>query len=87
MNVETNRTGQVETPPGREEALAPLKQVRVLMPNGLLPHWVLTICYAESGREKEAQAEAAEMLRINPQFSVEALPAVSSLQRSSDGRA
>jgi hypothetical protein len=32
----------------------------------------LAVCYLELGREKEARAEAAEVLRRNPSFSVEA---------------
>jgi hypothetical protein len=32
----------------------------------------LAVCYIELGREAEARAEAAEVLRRNPGFSVEA---------------
>jgi hypothetical protein len=40
------------------------------------PHWVrahvlLAAVYSEVGREPEARAEAAEILRLNPQFSLE----------------
>ncbi len=55
-----------------EEALIPLKKALPLVPNFLGLHWILAVCYAELGRQEEAQAEAAEMLRIYPQFSVEA---------------
>jgi len=34
-------------------------------------HLVLASCYAELGREEEARAAAAEVLRINPNFSLE----------------
>ena len=33
----------------------------------------LGACYSLAGREKEAQAEAAEILRINPNYSLERL--------------
>jgi adenylate cyclase len=33
----------------------------------------LTVVYSELGREEEARAEAAEILRLNPNFSLEAL--------------
>ncbi len=55
-----------------EKALPPLKQALPLIPNALAVHWGLAVCYAELGRQEEAQAEAAEMLRIYPQFSVDA---------------
>ena len=55
-----------------EKALPLLKQALPLMPNGLPVHWGLAVCHAELGRKEEAQAEAAEILRIFPQFSVEA---------------
>jgi adenylate cyclase len=56
-----------------EEALVPLKQALPLMPNNLQLHWALVMCYGELGREGEVRAEAAEILRINPQFSTEAV--------------
>ena len=54
-----------------EEAIAPLKQYLTRNPNALDPHLNLAAVYSELGREVEAQAEAAEVLRINPQFSLE----------------
>jgi adenylate cyclase len=56
-----------------EVALSPLTQALPLVPNNLQLHWALVICYVELGREEEARAAAAEMLRINPQFSTEAV--------------
>ena len=41
------------------------------MPNDILSHTQLAITYSQMGREKEARAEAAEVLRINPEFSVD----------------
>jgi hypothetical protein len=37
----------------------------------LSAHLTLAAVYSELGREAEAQAEAAEVLRINPKFSLE----------------
>jgi adenylate cyclase len=54
-----------------EEALAPLKQYLTHYPNFLGAHLTLAAVYSELGKEAEAQAEAAEVLRINPQFSLE----------------
>jgi len=53
-----------------EEALAPLKEALTLAPGAQAPHFILAGCYAELGRLKEAQAEAAEIMRINPNFSL-----------------
>ena len=56
-----------------EEALVPLTQAFPILPNNLQLHWALVICYVELGREEEARATAAEMLRIHPQFSIVAM--------------
>jgi TolB-like protein/class 3 adenylate cyclase/predicted Zn-dependent protease len=54
-----------------EEAIAPLKQYLTRYPNILGPHVTLTAVYSELGKEAEARVEAAEVLRINPTFSLE----------------
>jgi tetratricopeptide (TPR) repeat protein len=54
-----------------EEAIAPLKQYFTRYPNVLGAHLTLAAVYSDLGREAEARAEAAEVLRINPQFSLE----------------
>jgi adenylate cyclase len=54
-----------------EEAIAPLKQYLSRYPNILGAHLALAAAYSELGREAEARAEAAEVLRINPHFSLE----------------
>jgi tetratricopeptide (TPR) repeat protein len=54
-----------------EEAITPLKQFLIHQPNILGAHLNLAAVYSELGREAEARAEAAEVLRINPQFSLE----------------
>jgi TolB-like protein/Flp pilus assembly protein TadD len=40
-------------------------------PNDLLAHVMMTAVYSFSGRDKEARAEAAEVLSIQPKFSLE----------------
>jgi len=40
-------------------------------PNRLDIHLTLAVVYSELGKEAEARAEAAEVLRLNPQFSLE----------------
>jgi len=54
-----------------EEAIAPLKQYLARYPNQLGPHLTLAAVYSKLGREAEARAEAAEVLRINSKFSLE----------------
>ncbi len=54
-----------------EEAIMQMKKVVTLNPNNPPAHFVLVICYVELGRQAEAEAEAAEVLRINPNFSLE----------------
>ena len=53
------------------EAIAPLKHYLSRYPNMLRAHLTLTAAYSELGQIAEAQAAAAEVLRINPQFSLE----------------
>ncbi len=43
-----------------------------LDPNYVSLHVVLAVCYAALGREEEARAAAAEILRINPRFTLKA---------------
>ncbi len=54
-----------------EEAIAPLKQFLTRYPNILGAHLTLAAVYSELGRAAETRAEAAEVLRLNPQFSLE----------------
>jgi adenylate cyclase len=48
-----------------------LKQFLSRYPNILGAHLTLAAVYSELGRAAEARAEAAEVLRLNPQFSLE----------------
>ena len=54
-----------------EEAIPTFKTVLTYNPNFWLAHSGLAVSYSELGREEEARAAGAEMLRIMPQFSVE----------------
>jgi adenylate cyclase len=58
-------TGQVE------EALAAYKRAVNLNPDFLPTHLQLADLYSDLGQEEEARTEAAEILRISPNFSVE----------------
>ena len=69
-----------------EEAIAPLKQYLTRYPNILGAHLTLAAVYSELGKEAEARAEAAEVLRLNPQFSLE-VHKESAHQRPGDVRA
>jgi adenylate cyclase len=54
-----------------EEAIAILKAAVTRNPDFLPPHFHLAVIYSELGREEEARTEAAEILRISPNFSLE----------------
>ena len=54
-----------------KESIAALKQVLSLTPAFIPGRVNLAICYVELDREEEARAEATEVLRLNPSFSVE----------------
>jgi adenylate cyclase len=54
-----------------EEAVSAFKKSIQLAPDNIGAHTNLTVTYIWMGREKEARAEAAEVLRINPKFSLD----------------
>jgi adenylate cyclase len=54
-----------------DEAIAAYQEAKRRNPNYLSPHRALAATYAELGRQKEAEAESAEVLRISPAFSLE----------------
>ena len=68
-----------------EEAIAALKKVVLHAPDHPGVHLILAVSYSEVGREAEARAEAAEVLRIKPDYSLEVLRQrmPSKIQRSS----
>jgi tetratricopeptide (TPR) repeat protein len=53
-----------------EEALVPLQRAFTFTPHYLQARVNLAMCYAELNRVEEAQAEAAEVLRLSPTFSL-----------------
>jgi adenylate cyclase len=55
-----------------DEAIPRLKKLGAHY-NNLFVHFYLAVDYFELGREQEARTEAAEILRINPQFSLQKL--------------
>jgi len=55
-----------------EESIPILKRNLASNPNNLASHYLLAVDYIELGREPQARAEAAEILRISPNFSVDA---------------
>ncbi len=54
-----------------EEAVSAYKKAIQMAPDNILAHVGLAATYSLMGREKEARAEAAEVLRINPKFSLD----------------
>ena len=54
-----------------EEARAALQRFLSHYPNRLDAHLTLAVVYSELGQAAEARAEAAEVLRLNPKFSLE----------------
>jgi adenylate cyclase len=56
-----------------EEAVSAYKKALQRSPDYLYAHLMLAATYSLMGREKEARAEAVEVLRINPKFSLDYL--------------
>jgi adenylate cyclase len=54
-----------------EEAVSAYKQSLLRSPDNIFAHLALASAYILMGREKEARAEAAEVLRINPKFTLD----------------
>jgi adenylate cyclase len=66
-----------------EEAVSAYKKAIQLAPDNIYPHIFLAATYIQMRREKEARAEAAEVLRIDPKFSVDYLAKVLSYKDQS----
>jgi adenylate cyclase len=54
-----------------DEAITEAKKAIGVSPKDIIAHCVLICSYLSLGREEEARAEAAEILRIDPSFSVD----------------
>jgi len=54
-----------------DEAIVEIKKAVAYSPDDLLAHVGLAAAYVEAGRLEEARAEAAEVMRIQPTFSIE----------------
>ena len=54
-----------------DEAIATLKRFLAYYPNSLGAHIGLTCSYSDAGQEGEARAEAAEVMRLSPNFTTE----------------
>jgi TolB-like protein/DNA-binding winged helix-turn-helix (wHTH) protein/Flp pilus assembly protein TadD len=54
-----------------EEAIALLERLLARNPNVMVAHLILTHCYVELGRLDEARAAGVEVMRLNPNWSME----------------
>jgi len=54
-----------------DEAIVELKKAIAYSPDELMAHIILAAAYAEAGRLEEARLEAAEVMRIQPTYSLE----------------
>jgi tetratricopeptide (TPR) repeat protein len=63
-----------------EEARAPLQRFLNRYPNYLIVHVNLAAVYSQLDQDAEARAEVAEVLRLNPHFSLEVLKQRSSIK-------
>ncbi len=67
-----------------EEAITWCKKAILQEPNSFWAHIMMTVIYSLSGREEEARAAAAEILRINPKFSLEKFAKVCTYKEKGD---
>lgn len=67
-----------------DEAIAAYQEAISKQPTYLSPHRMLAAIYSELGRDREAQAEAAEVMRINPTWSLELYRARLPLKHQAD---
>jgi class 3 adenylate cyclase len=72
LSPKNRRLGEAYRSTGRyEEAIAAFKRALTRNPDLLPAHLNLAAIYSELGREEEARAEAAEVLKISPKYSLE----------------
>jgi TolB-like protein/Tfp pilus assembly protein PilF len=53
-----------------EKAIKWCKKAILVAPDAYLPHLTMTVVYSMAGKDKEARASAAEVLRTNPKYSL-----------------
>jgi adenylate cyclase len=63
-----------------EQSVKQLKKAAELSPNDLFAHLNLAVTYIKLGRDEEAKAAAAEVLRVHPKFSLDYFAKVSPLK-------
>jgi adenylate cyclase len=63
-----------------EDAVKQLEKAIELSPNDLFAHMGLAVTHIKLGRDEEAKAEAAEVLRIHPKFSLDYFAKVNPLK-------
>jgi adenylate cyclase len=56
-----------------QEGITVLKRHLAAYPDNLVAHYFMIVAYAELGRDRDAHAEAAEVMRISPNFSIASL--------------
>ena len=66
------------------EAIAACEKGLKREPDDLSSHVIRAAVYGSCGKEKEARKEAAEILRINPKFSVESFTRILPYKNQSD---
>jgi adenylate cyclase len=66
-----------------EEAVSAYKKAIQRTPTNFWNHLMLVATYSKMGREEEARAEAAEVLRINPKFSLDFFAKTSAYKQQS----
>lgn len=66
------------------KAIPICKKIIKQEPDYLFAHTCLASCYALMGREKEARSEAAEVLRIDPEFSADHLSKIANYKYEKD---
>jgi tetratricopeptide (TPR) repeat protein len=63
-----------------QEAATVLRAYLVSYPNNLTGHWELAVAYIELNLREEARAQAAEVMRISPHFSIEGQKKINALK-------
>ncbi len=67
-----------------EEAITWCEKAIRQKPDSFLAHFMLTVVYSLSGRDEEARIQAAEVLRIQPKFSLEKQKRKSTYKKETD---